>query len=424
MDSLLLPSLMLLALGLSLRMSLRLLYGARGPAPEDGIYLALRILSWALLLFPTALLIVASTSYLSLILLAAVAEACFEFVLAKRAGQRLAAWRLLLAAVEDGRVAAEELRFHQNRFTGYVGRAYRKLVADLNRGMPWQTAIAENPRAFPRIAQSVAGVISRNPAISVRDVYDEARDEASRVLRHFLAQRFSYLATVSLMMVAILTFVAIKIVPAYQSIFADFGMKLPSLTVSFIHAADVFSSYAGAPILLCVGLSLLVAALIGFLYLCDRPVLQPLGDRLAGARHDAQVLRLVAGAIDRGTPLDETLERLSEGPMAYPSRASRRRLAKARLRMSAGDEWQAAFQGSRFITAAEAEALKSSQRVGNLSAVLRHIADRKVRSSTARWAVALHLIFTAVILFFALIILWYAVAMFVPLVNMITTLSH
>lgn len=425
MDTLLLPSVTLLALGLSLRMSLRLLYGARGPAPEDDVYLALRILSWSLLLIPAALLIVATTGFFSLILLVAIIEACFEFVLAKRASQRTAAWRLLVAAVGSGRSTVDDLRFHQNRFTGFVGRAYRKLLADLTHGMPWPAAIAANRRALPRMAQAFAGVIACDPAAAVRDFdEDDSRDGAFGAIRQHMAQRFAYLATVFMMMVGVMAFVAIKIVPAYQSIFEDFGLNLPRLTISFIEAANAFSSYAGGPILAVFALVVVAAGIVGVFYLWDRPVLQNVADRLARSRHDAQVLRLLAGAIARGAPLDEALALLSYGESAYPSRYYRRRLVEAGSLMFTGAEWQAALQKTRFVTTAEADALRSAQRVGNLPEVLRHIADRKVRISAARWAVALHLAFTAIILFFGLIIMWYAVAMFVPLVDLINNLAQ
>jgi hypothetical protein len=425
MDTLLLPSVMLLALGFSLRMALKLLYGARGAAPEDDVYLVLRILSWSLLLIPAGLLIVASTGFFSLILLVAIIEACFEFILAQRAAQRTAAWRLLVAAIASGRSTVEDLRFHQNRFSGFVARAYRKLLADLNGGMPWSAAIAANRRALPRMAQAVAGVFARDPAAAVRDFdEDDDRDAAFGALREHMAQRVAYLATISMMMVGVMTFVAIKVVPSYQAIFADFGLDLPKITISFIVAANAFSSYAGGPILAAIVLACAAAGIVGLFYLCDRPVLQNVGDRLARSRHDAQVLRLLAGAIVRGAPLDEALAQLSHGDSAYPSRYFRRRLIEAGTLMFTGAEWQAALHKARFVTTAEADALRSAQRVGNLPAVLRHIADRKVRVSAARWAVAFHVALTTIILFFGLIIMWYAVAMFVPLVDLINNLAQ
>jgi hypothetical protein len=320
------------------------------------------------------LLIVASTGFFSLILLVAIIEACFEFILAQRAAQRTAAWRLLVAAIASGRSTVEDLRFHQNRFSGFVARAYRKLLADLNGGMPWSAAIAANRRALPRMAQAVAGVIARDPAAAVRDFdEDDDRDAAFGALREHMAQRVAYLATISMMMVGVMTFVAIKVVPSYQAIFADFGLDLPKITISFIVAANAFSSYAGGPILAAIVLACAAAGIVGLFYLCDRPVLQNVGDRLARSRHDAQVLRLLAGAIVRGAPLDEALAQLSHGDSAYPSRYFRRRLIEAGTLMFTGAEWQAALHKARFVTTAEADALRSAQRVGNLPALGRGV---------------------------------------------------
>ncbi len=178
-------SLTLVLLCLCYRISMRLLYGARGPAVDDSIYLFMRIFSWGLLLAPaavlavvtvsvciewgrtasmpgrgwvagpmasTSLLIILTANWITVLCLAVMLEAAFELVMRRRSVQRRAAWRQVAASLARGRSAIESLRFHEPRFTGIVGRWYRRLVADLERGAAWPTAIWENRRAFPREA--------------------------------------------------------------------------------------------------------------------------------------------------------------------------------------------------------------------------------------------------------------------------------
>ena len=108
-------SIALLLLGVCVRWSLRLLYGARGPAPDDGVHMTLRIVGWTLIIMPTIVLALVGANWLSLILIAAVVEAGIELVLARRAAQRQAVWRLVTGAVGSGRSLTDALKYHQRR---------------------------------------------------------------------------------------------------------------------------------------------------------------------------------------------------------------------------------------------------------------------------------------------------------------------
>ena len=86
-------SLMLVALGFALRMTLQLLYGARGPSPDDGIYLFIRILSWGLIIIPSMLFFAGTTTWLAPLLLVAVVESVIELFVARRSAQRQSLWQ-------------------------------------------------------------------------------------------------------------------------------------------------------------------------------------------------------------------------------------------------------------------------------------------------------------------------------------------
>ncbi|MBA3480389.1 MAG: type II secretion system F family protein [Pirellulales bacterium] len=419
-----LPSLTLFLLGIALRVSLRLLYGARGPAADDGLYLFMRVMSWTLLVAPGVVFIVSTMHWASLLLLIVIFESVVELVVARRQAHRESAWRLLMMAVASGQPLGWSLRFHQARFKGIVGRAYRRLVADLEHGAPPIEAAWANRAALPREAPAYLGVLAASPTqASTARQFVELEDAGVVEVRQHIYQRFAYLATVAAFLVAVLVFVLIKIVPSYQEIFADFDLELPKVTRSFIGFANSAGVAMAIPIVAAFLLMILSASAVGIMYLCDVPVLRPLTDRLGFSNHRAHVLRLLAASFAQGVPVAESLAHLAEGRLSYPSLPVRRRLYKAQHLVASGDEWQSALEQSSLINANDAATLRAAQQAGNLPWAMQMLADRKLRLLAFRWSAIENVLFTAVILLLGAVVFWYAVAMFVPLTQMIQALS-
>lgn len=421
---LMLPCGALLLMGLALRMSLRLLYGARGPAPDDVLYLLTSILSWALLLVPSAMLIVLGANWLALILGFFVAEAIVESLVAKRAAQREGVWRLLLDSIAAKQLDAATLEIHSPRFSGVVGRWFRRLGADLEQGVPWRQALVQNRRALPREALAYAAITAGH-AIDAQDIQrlDDDRDAVYAEVKQQIAQRLAYLSVIGFMMLAVLTFVMIKIIPAFQEIFEDFDLDLPAVTLALLAASDALGRTIGvivAGILLWTAVGVMI---VGFAYLCDIPILQPVVDRLTISRHRAQVMRLLAAAIARGRTISETLDVLTSSWGPYPSAMMRRKLLKASRYVDGGAEWQTALTQARVISRSEAAVLRTAQDVGNLPWTLRMLAARRLRVMAFRWGVWQHVVFTVMMLGIGLFVLWFAVAMIVPLSDLVVRLS-
>lgn len=425
LDHLFLPSASLLALGLALRVSLRLLYGARGPSPDDAVHLLTRILSWGLIIVSGAILFAMMLNWISLILLAAILGAVTEVTFARRAIQRQSAWDLLLASRHGNRSLGESLQFHQARFTGIVGRWYRRLAADLQRGMPWTEAVWNNRRALPREAAAYAWLYqTATPAEASAGEASERRDMGMHQLRQTAVQQLAYLAMIAAMMIAILTFANLRILPDYESIFGDFSMASPPVTRWLNIFFITLDSAMNLPLFLAaVALAIGFLLIVGILYLCDRPVLRPLTDRFGFARHQANVLRLLALAVSQQLPVSDALAQLAAGHGAVSSGIVRRRLASARQRIADGVEWQTALTSSGIISQSDAAMLRAAQEVGNLPWTMRLLADRKLTLLVGRWTVTVQLLFAASLLLLALLVFWFALALFTPIVEVIWKLS-
>jgi type II secretory pathway component PulF len=423
LNDIVITSLVLLTLGAALRTATRLLYGARGPAPDDIVHLMMRVLGWCLISAPLVVLAIGGINWLSLILIFAVGQALIELLLARRAAQRLSLWRLIVAAVGDRQPLADTLRVHQRRFSGIVGRALRRLIRNLDRGDAWPAAIRDNRRAVPREAPAFAAVMARGQTANRLLTADDFFDPLTQQMQQQAVQRFNYLATVALMMVGVLTFVMVSIVPSFQAIFEDFDLELPAITRSIIGFSNTLVGPL-APVLVLMGLILGVAVLIAFICeLSDVPILTPATDRLWMFRHRARVMKLLAASIGQGATIDETLHHLCSGVGRYPSRAVRRRLVKARKLVISGGEWQASLEQAGLASASDVAVLRAAQAAGNLSWALRLMSERTVRIATFRWSIVHQFIFVALVLVLGLFVFWFAVAMIVPLADLINNLS-
>jgi type II secretory pathway component PulF len=269
----------------------------------------------------------------------------------------------------------------------------------------------------------VAG--ARGPAPT--DLLDDSRDPAFQEARRQLLQRSVYLVSVAAIMVGILTFIMVKIVPAFEAIFDDFGMQLPPITTTLIALSNSFDFSRGPAVAAILALNVAGILLLGLAaaicYLCDVPVLQPLTDRLAFSRIRAHLLRLLSLAIEHGKPIDQAIEQLCGGWGEYPSALARRRLTRAHAIMHQGASWQDALAQTKLLSARDASLLASAQLAGNLPWAMRMLADRKLRTSAFRWTVVQQMLFTLLILLIGALVLWICVALIYPLARMVLDLA-
>jgi type II secretory pathway component PulF len=222
-------------------------------------------------------------------------------------------------------------------------------------------------------------------------------------------------------MVAILTFVMIKIVPAFVDIFKEFGLDLPPMTMLAVSISQAFVTYLAPPVVLGFGLLLIGSGIVGICYLCDVPVLRPLADRWFRGRRLADVLRILAVATEERQPLADVLSRVA---YVYPSSTIRRQLAPAADALRGGTSWHEALVKSRIVSRAEATLLKTAERAGNLPWTFRQIAARREKRAVYRLATALQLIYPIIILMLGSFVGFFVISLFIPLVRLIEGLSR
>jgi type II secretory pathway component PulF len=232
--------------------------------------------------------------------------------------------------------------------------------------------------------------------------------------------RSAYLVSVLVILAGVMTFLMIKIMPEYNAIFGEFDIELPVLTALAIEFSNLVVSYLGVPIAWIMLVSILAAVVMGICYLCDVPALAGLGDWLFRGRRVADVLRILAIATEHRQPLPHVLGRLA---VVFPSATIHRRLVPAAQMVAAGDDWREALRKVRLITSAEQSLLTTAERVGNVPWALRAIAGRREKKAVYRLAAALQVLYPAAVLMLGVLVGFFVVSLFMPIVVLIRGLS-
>jgi type II secretory pathway component PulF len=412
----------LILLGLGLRMALRLTYGARGPEPDDPIYVFLNTNSWVLIGLGLAPAVLGGLITIVGGLFGLLAASTFvEAMIQRRAAQRRSMCTMLALLAERGQQLDSSVLLAGQEMRGIAGRAAAKLLRALGKGTPLLEAIAAYPRALPpeAIAYVAAGQTNPSQAAALRELSRTEQSELASVWRACV-DRISYLAFVLMTMAVVLSFIMMKIVPEFEKIFQEFDLELPPISMAAVRFSMVYGDFLGIPIIVGMSIVLLGAVTVGLCYLWDMPVLRPWGDLLFRGRPAAHVLRILAVATEQRQSLAQALQNMAR---VYPSMPVRTQLGRASAAVNSGLDWREALRKSRLITHAEQALLTSAERAGNLPWALRQIALRREKRAVYRLATALQILYPGAILFLGAFVAFFVVALFVPLVNLIKGLT-
>ncbi len=404
-------------------MSLRLTYGARGAEPGDPVFIFLNITSWVLItLGLTPALLGGVLSVFGNIIVLLAISAFVEAVIQKRSAQRRSMCRILSLLVERGAQLEPAVFIAGQSITGKVGRAAKGLFKALDSGMPITAAVQRHPKALPAEAAAflAAGTSKAARQSALHELSRGENSELSAIWRTCI-DRFSYLAAVMVFMMAAFAFIMIKIVPEYVKIFDEFDLQLPAMTEAAVGASLFITRYLLAPIIFAITTCMLAAAIVCICYLVDVNPLKWFTDRLFRGRQIADVLRILAIATEHHQPLNDVLNRLA---IVYPTTWMRRRIMVAATQVEAGADWRDALRNARIITKAEQSLLKTAEQVGNLPWALRQVAHRREKLAVYWLAARLQVLYPLIIILLGAFVGFYAISLFLPIVQLVHGLSR
>jgi type II secretory pathway component PulF len=218
-----------------------------------------------------------------------------------------------------------------------------------------------------------------------------------------------------------MSFMMIKIVPVFQKMFEEFGLKLPAMTALVINASKWFIQIGWIPVVPLIAVLFPVLLFAQVLYFVgwlprDLPLLWRLTKRYDGAL----VMRGLALAIRRGMPMPEAMRMIAQ---SYPLLIVSMQLEGAANEVAAGAEWTDSLRRTGLITQSDAAVLTAAQRVGNLDWALEEMAASALRRQVHRVQVILQILFPVAILTVGVFVFVFVCGLFLPLITLIQGLT-
>jgi type II secretory pathway component PulF len=377
----------------------------------------LRLSATLLMLVPLLLLVAFGVLIALPVVLAGVA---YRITRLGRQAQLL--WTLALAVRQDLPLAEEVEVFAEPLWKRQHNR-YVHLADRLRDGRSLGEALELTPGILPRSV--AAEVRMAEQAGRLPQVLAELAAAATTALGrsridNTVAITLLYGWVLLSMFLVVVSFLMYWIIPKYKDIFNDFGVELPQLTISLIEASDAFFDNF-LVVMPMIGLPLIAAGVIAVVYFVSWGDLNlPLLMRWFPRQDAPSLLRTLSHAVSAGQPLPQLVEEMAHRQLRSDMRTRLMRLSEVLQR---GEPLWVPLCNEGFIKPLEGEALAAAQRAGNLPWAMRTLAEGMLRSSRRRSLFWLEILKPTVVIGVGLIVGWFVVAMFLPLVKLIVALA-
>jgi MSHA biogenesis protein MshG len=409
----------LILIGVAMLWSIRLSYRTRLGVADDAVRLILTIAGWVLIL--VGILGTATQAFIFaapmawIVILAIVIMAVGRY----RTAENYALVWSLCAAAERGIPLEQAARAFSMERSDELGLRAARLAELLEGGTPLSLALADTRTQLPTnvLVALRVGIETGDlgPALGKIGRFD---DDSDLLVRSIFEKCF-YLAIVANIIVGILTFIMWKIVPVFAQMFEEFELELPPMTLLGVFVSEFFLNYwflffplfGWVPFFLVFGL----LHYVGWL-----PRSIPLVNRCALRLDAGLVMRSLAFAVRQQRPLPEMIWLLAR---LYPRWSIRSRLTKAGTAINNGEHWCPAMRRAGLLRSSDAAVLEAAERSGNLEWALEEMADSSIRALAYRLRLALNVVFPFVVFSFGLIIAFFVIGLFMPLVDLIQGLA-
>lgn len=334
-----------------------------------------------------------------------------------REGQFL--W-LLALSVRNNHDLAEEVENHAATWRGSYNLKLRQLVVYLRAGRPLGVALDQVPELLPHWI--IASIKIGEETGTLGDTLNEcAVAQLNWAKERFrsgsVASLLIYTASYPLVLLAPVSFIMYYIVPKFKSIFAGFGMELPSSLRMLIHLSDVAVNYC---ILIVPSIFIGTVILLRLDHTGWRNVRSNLLRRFYPRYDAAPVLRHLARGIDRGSTLPDGLLAIAK---SYHRPSIAESMAQVYVDTESGGDCWDSLRGRGFLSRQDVSLIEAAQRNSNLPWALREIAEIRERRYLYRVDTVAQLIRPAIVLSLGLLVGWICVALFFPVIALMNGLS-
>ena len=253
----------------------------------------------------------------------------------------------------------------------------RSVKADVESGSTFADALAKHPKAFDALfvnlvaAGEVGGIL--DTILNRLAVQLEKQEK----LRKQLKGAMVYPATVSVIALACIVLLLVKVIPVFEQMFADFGGTLPAPTQKVIELSNFLQAYIhymlGAVAFVVISFSQARKRSLKFRFQTDALALQlPIFGNIIKKVAVARFTRTLGTMISSGVPILDGLDIVAKtaGNMVIE-----RELMETRQSISEGKTIAEPLQGSKIFPGMMVQMVSVGEETGSMEAMLTKIAD-------------------------------------------------
>jgi type IV pilus assembly protein PilC len=344
--------------------------------------------------------------------------------------KQLTAFTRQLSTLQDaGLPILRSIRIlEQQMKPGMLRNCLKEVCEDVEGGSTLSEAMSRHPKAFNRL---YSNMVAAGEAGGVLDVIlQRLADfmEKAQKLKAKIIGAMIYPSVVILIAAAIVTFIMVTVVPKFKEIFNDFGAKLPGITVFLMEVSEWFAAGTPpgwvfvllSPILFITFFKLVRSARIGRL-IVDIIVLRiPVAGQIASKSGIARFTRTLGTLISAGVPILEAIKITRD---TTASEVYRNMLAKVHDSIREGDTFANPLRASKCVDALVVNMVDVGEETGELDKMLMKVADNYDDEVDTLVASLVSLLEPIMVVVLGLVVGTIVLALFMPLVTIIQTLS-
>ncbi|MBC7834616.1 MAG: type II secretion system F family protein [Phycisphaerales bacterium] len=315
---------------------------------------------------------------------------------------------------------------------GRLKMVLQDVAEDVEGGASLSESMAKHPRAFNRLYSKMvaAGEVGGVLDIILQRLAEFM--EKAQSLRRKIKAAMIYPITVVIIALAIVTFIMVFIIPKFEEIFKDFGVKLPSVTRFLINTSrwvagnNVGQAVPGwvyilvAPIGVWLFIKFARKATPGRAFFDTILLWSPLFGKLVRKSTIARFTRTLGTLVAAGVPILEAIliTRDTSGNYVFE-----RALNKVHDSIREGESFAGPLREAKVVDAIVVNMIDVGEETGDLDAMLLKVADNYDEEVDVAVGGLVKLIEPLLIVFLGGVVGTIVVAMFMPLVAMIESLQ-
>lgn len=307
---------------------------------------------------------------------------------------------------------------------GILKNSLGDVVEDIESGQTLSEAFAKHPKAFDRLYCNMLKAGEAGGALEA--ILQRLADfkEKAQSLKRKVKGAMVYPIVVVLVACVIVGFILYFIIPKFEAIFSDFGVPLPAMTKMLILASNFLIKYFYivflTPLFIWLFIKLLYRNKTGA-YICDRILLMtPVMGTIAEKSTVARTMRTLGTLVQSGVPILEALSIVKEtaGNVVFE-----RAFTRVYDSIREGETIAQPLREARVVDDIVVNMIDVGEETGDLDTMLNKIADNydeEVEVAVESLVSLLEPIMTIVL---GGIVGFIVIALFLPLVTLITKLS-